>query len=1260
MISVLYVDDEPDLLDIAKLFLEHTGRFRIDTSTSVTEAQQMMRSTRYDAIISDYQMPVMNGIKFLQLVRKEHGHIPFILFTGRGREEVVIQALENGADFYIQKGGDPRAQFAELMNKIEKAVKERQSEEARKDSERRLADIINFLPDATLAIDRQGVVIAWNHAMELMTDVPASAILGKGKYEYALPFYNEHRPILLDLIQDYDPVAAGRYEKIRKEGNTLISEQFIPTMYGGKGMYLWFTASPFFDSRGNLAGAIESIRDITEQKKLVTSLRASERRYRNVFESSSEAMIVADRATGRILDANAEATRLYGYTLEEFRSMRSWDLTADSQRMIPQEQEGRMYIPHRDNRKKDGTVFPAEITGTIYPQKRRTIAIINVRDISDLKKAEEALCESEHWFRELSELLPQIVYEIDTSGILTYMNRIAFDLFGYSREEFERGMNVIDMIAPKDRARAAESIKALCEGKTDEGMDREYLALRKDGSTFPVMIYSSPVQKESRITGLRGIIIDISERKRHEEALVESGKKFRTILDQASDAIILHDRTGRIIDVNRKACSNLGYTKDELLRKKIPDFDPEGIRNGKDALWDKVVAGETFTFESSHVRKDGTAFPVEITLGSITLDNDILVMGVVRDIAGRKKIEESLSESEQRFQHISALMSDFAFSCLEQPGGGYRIDWMTGAVAQITGYSSEELKERQCWRCIVCEEDLPLYDAHILGLEPGASGSCELRIRHKNGSAVWLLCRTECQRDHVNPALLRIYGGCRDITNRKNLDLEIRRSEERYRTIFQNASDLVRVLDKDGKIVYDAPSSERILGYPARFFIGKDPFDFIHSGDRDRVRADLRQVYDRNNSRIPTEFRIRRADDQYLWVESVGVNLFGVPAVDGIVVTTRPIAERKQIEQELRESEEKFRGMAERSSDLIVILDKTMSPTYVSPSARSILGYGPEELVGKTPEFAAEKLLSSQKHHEFMNMIREHRKGMPFMNLETQLRRKDGTPLCFSVLAIPIMHDGAFAGAQVSLRDITERKQAEEALAQANRKLRLLSGITRHDMNNQLSVLRGYLSVLQTRQPDIALDEYFQKITAATNRISTMIQFAKEYEKIGSTVPSWHTCRTQVDNAGKQFLLGNIRLQNDLPAETEVFADPLVARVFYNLIDNALRYGGRITRVRFSFRETGDKAVIVCEDDGNGIPLDEKEQIFEFGFGKNTGLGLALSREILSITGITVTENGEPGKGARFEMVIPEGSWRSAGATGNHTLFGRGLDPGRI
>lgn len=225
--------------------------------------------------------------------------------------------------------------------------------------------------------------------------------------------------------------------------------------------------------------------------------------------------------------------------------------------------------------------------------------------------------------------------------------------------------------------------------------------------------------------------------------------------------------------------------------------------------------------------------------------------------------------------------------------------------------------------------------------------------------------------------------------------------------------------------------------------------------------------------------------------------------------------------------------------------------------------------------------------------------------------------------------------------DIAERKHVEAALREVNRKLNLLSGITRHDIKNQLLVLDSFVAFLhkKTASPDV--EQYFSRITETSRRIAAMIQFTREYEEIGVSSPAWQDLHEVIGAAAQQVTLGPVRLENAVVEGTEVFADPLIGKVFYNLVENAVHYGGKITRIRFLCQESGESAVVVCEDDGTGIPADEKERIFEKGFGKNTGFGLFLAREILTITGITIRETGVPGDGARFEMTVPKKNYRA-------------------
>ena len=331
MFSVLYVDDEPELLQIGKIFLERHGKFRVDTATSASEGMKLLESGNYEAIVSDYQMPVMDGIAFLKKIRASGNTIPFIIFTGKGREEIVIQALNEGADFYLQKGGEAKSQFAELAHKIRQAVEHRRADKKVSDQERLQADILNFLPDATFAINTEGIVIAWNRAMEQFTGIPASAMLGKGEYEYAASLYGQRRPVLIDLVLKNDPAAKALYPFIKRNGNTLYAEILLPRFRNGKDVPIWFTASPLYDNSGTVIGAIESVRDISEQKQVKESLQREKEFFDAVIDSIPNIFFVLDQE-GRFVRCNKHVEESLGKTAEEISDLKASSLVLDEDR----------------------------------------------------------------------------------------------------------------------------------------------------------------------------------------------------------------------------------------------------------------------------------------------------------------------------------------------------------------------------------------------------------------------------------------------------------------------------------------------------------------------------------------------------------------------------------------------------------------------------------------------------------------------------------------------------------------------------------------------------------------------------------------------------------------------------------------------------------------------------------------------------------------------------------------------------------------
>lgn len=220
-----------------------------------------------------------------------------------------------------------------------------------------------------------------------------------------------------------------------------------------------------------------------------------------------------------------------------------------------------------------------------------------------------------------------------------------------------------------------------------------------------------------------------------------------------------------------------------------------------------------------------------------------------------------------------------------------------------------------------------------------------------------------------------------------------------------------------------------------------------------------------------------------------------------------------------------------------------------------------------------------------------------------------------------------------------EKFRIEESLRQANRKLSLLSSITRHDILNSLTALLAAVDVAKMDATDPVFMEHLEKEEHLLSQIHRQVEFARDYESLGNDAPVWQDLQGLIDRISLLVLPYKVSVLSTVQGIC-VFADPLFEKVIYNLLDNAIRHGKSVTSIRFSAEEHNSDLVLICEDDGSGIPFEEKERIFERGFGKNTGLGLFLVREILGITGYTIRETGIDGKGARFEISIPSGRFR--------------------
>ncbi|WP_292517242.1 PAS domain S-box protein [Methanoculleus sp.] len=528
-------------------------------------------------------------------------------------------------------------------------------------------------------------------------------------------------------------------------------------------------------------------------------------------------------------------------------------------------------------------------------------------------------------------------------------------------------------------------------------------------------------------------------------------------------------------------------------------------------------------------------------------------------------------------------------------------------------------------------ESLPAFRSAVAALARGEELPAEeFLLRRPDGSAVPAA---------ASVAALRGPGGApaeflwvfRE-AGQAGVEESLRESQERYRELAENISDAFLALDPDGCVTFWNPAAARLSGRPEEEGVGTSIYDLFPEFRTDEVAGFLREVVETGRPDV-REYRFTLHGREHT------LDLRAVPTRTGISIYLQDVSACRDAEEALRRSEEEYRAIVESQTELIYRWLPDGTITFANDAYCRCIGISCEDLVGRRhlPTVLADdrarvrqNLASLTPDHPASTV--EHRVVMP----EGGVRWQQWTDTAF------FNDEGSVVEYQSVGRDITDARMAREALLLANRKLNLLSDVTRHDILNLLNVLSGYLALSREQTDDPELQEYFRKEEEAVQGIERCMAFTREYQGVGVASPVWQPLARIVDEAMAGLDPGGVSVEVQAD-DLEVYADPLIVRVFSNLVDNSLRHGGNVTRIRI-YPEESDRGVrVVYEDDGIGIPDAEKGRLFARGFGRKTGFGLFLSREILAITDITIQETGEAGKGARFEISIPPGFYRFTG-----------------
>jgi PAS domain S-box-containing protein len=479
-----------------------------------------------------------------------------------------------------------------------------------------------------------------------------------------------------------------------------------------------------------------------------------------------------------------------------------------------------------------------------------------------------------------------------------------------------------------------------------------------------------------------------------------------------------------------------------------------------------------------------------------------------------------------------------------------------------------------------------------------------------------------------------------DVSEQKRAEKQMQALMQLHESIIMNANVWLMVLDPMGKVLIWNKAAEDISGYRSDEVVGTTTvWKWIYPDKeyRKKITGHIVTIIQTNNFFENLETTIRCKDGQE---RIISWNTRGLVDTSGVamqfIAIGRDITTLKRAEEARKESEERYRRFFSTSRDSVFITSEDGRWVDLNDAAVELFGYASrDELMSVN---IRDLYADPDRRKEHIRIISETGFSKEY---PVELLKKDGTIMHTLVTTVARKDEaGNVIGFQGTVRDITELKQAEEALILAGKKLNLLTTITRHDINNLLLALDMFIHISRDMTSDPAMQELFDKETTISAIIARQISFTRDYQELGVKAPGWQNVHATILKAAAALPMRNVRIGVDW-TDLEVFADPLFEKVFYNLIDNALRYGGdRMTTIRVYSHDTEVGLVITFEDDGAGIAADDKKHLFERGFGKNTGLGLFLVREILSITRLSIRETGEPGKAARFEISVPKGGFR--------------------
>ncbi|HEX8287621.1 MAG TPA: PAS domain S-box protein [Pyrinomonadaceae bacterium] len=505
--------------------------------------------------------------------------------------------------------------------------------------------------------------------------------------------------------------------------------------------------------------------DITACKQAQASVRESEERHRQMFEKNQSIKLLIDAETGSIVDANPAACKFYGYGREEFRTMKITDINALPEKQIKREmrrakneRRNCFVFPHRLS---SGEIRDVEVHSSPLFSQGKNLLYSIIYDITERKRAEESLIESERQYRNVFENANDLIYVHDLDGNYISVNQASERLFGYKREEALQ-MNVSQIIVPEHLEFTRQMLKEKISGAKQTAYEVD--CITKNGRRVTLEVNSSIIYKNGKPTGVQGIARDITTRKRDEKTLKESVEQYRDLFENANDLIYTHDLHGNFTSLNRAGEIITGYAREEALKMNISEVvAPEFLERARQMTARKVSGEAPMPYELEIIAKDGHRVPLELSSRLIFHNGlPIGVQGIGRDITERKRDQEALKLSERRYRFLSESIMHQVWTAT--PEGD--MDYINRRALEYFGLTQEQMFGKG-WQDVVHPDDLPeCLERWNYSLRTGNYFEVEFRLQRADGTYRWHTARASAGKDSGGK-IVKWFGTNTDIDDKR-------------------------------------------------------------------------------------------------------------------------------------------------------------------------------------------------------------------------------------------------------------------------------------------------------------------------------------------------------------------------------------------------------------------------------------------------------------------------------------------------------------